>query len=290
MDFRLVSGEIKSRCSGSIDFNEGDLEIDWAEMECGCGVVEHVFRWQGEFSGVGSRCRWSGLRYDEVRRVGFPTIRKFKCANSNNSEGVHHSALVKVVDKLPQLQELHLIVPNRLITTEFKSIGTYCRNLSSFTYHHYWDIESREIAEGPNDHATAIAESLSNLFHLRLITDSIEDERLKVILEKCIHLESLDIRDCSDLRLKGISIRSSSPSTSSSSISSSESDGWIDHPSEFRSSVESLESPKFLILWHLLRIHFQTKIGAASNVERFEVDTLLKNRFQPLVFYRICNQ
>ncbi|KAL8468600.1 hypothetical protein ACS0TY_031699 [Phlomoides rotata] len=88
------------------------------------------------------------------------------------------------------------------------NIGISCPILKSFTFNQYGFFDPSEIEtyfEEPNtnEYALAIAKNMPNLCHLRLIANSIDNDGLEAILDGCPKLESLDLRQCFDLDLRG---------------------------------------------------------------------------------------
>lgn len=94
--------------------------------------------------------------------------------------------------KLPLLEELHLCyIPFSRQTIEV--IGRCCPQLKSFSL-------NRQYFRWPyyefNEEALAIAENLPGLHHLQLLGNGMTGLGLQAILDNCLHLESLDMRQC----------------------------------------------------------------------------------------------
>lgn len=118
-------------------------------------------------------------------------------------------ALTDAIKKLPQLEELHLIMMPSLDPKDVETIGISCPMLKSFTYNESW-IEHPEFSEDEelsesyyDEYSIAIGKTMSNLRHLRLFAHRMKNEGLEVILDGCPHLESLDLRRCTGLDLQG---------------------------------------------------------------------------------------
>lgn len=114
--------------------------------------------------------------------------------------------------KLPLLEELNLV--RTLISREdVEAAGSYCPLLKTLKVNQKtfrsWhddedDIEEHEEAMiFENELAFAIGKNLPGLTHLELIGNHMTNIALQTILDGCRHLESLDLRGCLYLDLKG---------------------------------------------------------------------------------------
>ncbi|KAL8103328.1 hypothetical protein AgCh_027771 [Apium graveolens] len=97
-----------------------------------------------------------------------------------------------MLKKLPLLEELRLYyIP--VSQQSFEVAGRYCPQLKSFSFNKHgfrWPhIECDEDA-------LAVAENMPGLRHLQLFGNKMTNNGLMAIIEKCPHLESLDIRQC----------------------------------------------------------------------------------------------
>ncbi|KAH6793146.1 hypothetical protein C2S52_003623 [Perilla frutescens var. hirtella] len=120
--------------------------------------------------------------------------------------------LTEAVKKLPELEELHLMIMKNVLAGDVKEIGISCPKLKSFSYNEHgsrvvlpdglqdYDIDGRFYG---NDYALAIGKSMPNLRHLALLADGMQNDALQIILDGCPNLESLDIRQCFGLDLGG---------------------------------------------------------------------------------------
>lgn len=97
-----------------------------------------------------------------------------------------------MVKKLPLLEDLHLY---RIHVSKqaIEVAGKHCTQLKSFKLNSQ-DYGYSNI--GCDEEAVAIAENMHGLRHLQLFGNKITTDGLLAILEKCPHLESLDLRQC----------------------------------------------------------------------------------------------
>ncbi|WOG96154.1 hypothetical protein DCAR_0415485 [Daucus carota subsp. sativus] len=100
--------------------------------------------------------------------------------------------LSEMVKKLPLLEDLHLY---RIHVSKqaIEVAGKHCTQLKSFKLNSQ-DYGYSNI--GCDEEAVAIAENMHGLRHLQLFGNKITTDGLLAILEKCPHLESLDLRRC----------------------------------------------------------------------------------------------
>ncbi|KAK2999525.1 hypothetical protein RJ639_024122, partial [Escallonia herrerae] len=100
--------------------------------------------------------------------------------------------------KLPLLEELHIYF-TAFDKGNIEVAGRFCTLLKSFKL-------NRQAYKHPlkcDDEALAIAESMPELRHLQLFGSRMTDDGLGAILDKCPHLESLDLRQCFNVSLAG---------------------------------------------------------------------------------------
>lgn len=124
---------------------------------------------------------------------------QLKCLQLAFCYNVSAQGLSEAVKKFPLLEELHLSFIS--ITQEaIESIGCSCPRLKSFELNHrVCSFQRMEYDE----EAVAIAESMPELQHLQLIGNKMTDDGLLTILNGCSHLESLDMRQCFNVRFGG---------------------------------------------------------------------------------------
>ena len=105
------------------------------------------------------------------------------------------------LEKLPQLEELHLIEMPMLSIEQFESIGISCPMLKSFVYNEYpEDVDDGRFSI---EYGVAIGETMPNLRHLGLEGLRTKNEGLEAILDGCPYLETLRLERCYGLDLKG---------------------------------------------------------------------------------------
>nr|XP_043630209.1 putative F-box/LRR-repeat protein 23 [Erigeron canadensis] len=105
--------------------------------------------------------------------------------------------------KFALLEELSLFNTPILIRGIEKA-GKYCKLLTTLKLNQKPDPYSGWNEDYIEDGiATAIGECLPGLRHLELIGNNMSDYGLKEILDGCPHLESLDLRGCYYIKLKG---------------------------------------------------------------------------------------
>ncbi|KAH6773488.1 hypothetical protein C2S51_011892 [Perilla frutescens var. frutescens] len=126
-------------------------------------------------------------------------------------DDISENALAEAVKKLPQLEELHLIMMPFVHAKDVETIGISSPMLKSFTFNELYnkhpefseDDEHTEV-HCCNEYALAIGKNMPNLRHLRLVAHlRMKNEGLQAILDGCPHLESLDLRRCFGLDLRG---------------------------------------------------------------------------------------
>ncbi|KAL5730831.1 hypothetical protein ACHQM5_003622 [Ranunculus cassubicifolius] len=123
-----------------------------------------------------------------------------------SSTSIPDDLLIEVLEKFPLLEELDLSFcpfSERVI----EAAGLSCPQLKSFRLHAAFRYRLT-LAEEINKEALAIATNMPGLRRLHLSGNKMNENGLKVILEKCPHLEYLDLRQCfhiiinEDLRVK----------------------------------------------------------------------------------------
>ncbi|KAK9669652.1 hypothetical protein RND81_13G146100 [Saponaria officinalis] len=112
---------------------------------------------------------------------------------------ISDDVLIDAVGKLSMLEEVEIIICDFSEET-IEALGQACPCLKSFSLN---DVGSRRYAYASNGEALAIANSMPNLRRLQLIGNSMTNEGLNAILDRCPLLESLDLRACFDVYLSG---------------------------------------------------------------------------------------
>lgn len=110
-----------------------------------------------------------------------------------------------VLKKFPLLEELSLYT-TEISEEDIEAAGRYCPllktlrvNQNAYRFH----IEDDESITWQNEMAIAIGKNLPALRHLELIGNCMSNIGLKAILDGCCHLESIDLRRCLYIDLKG---------------------------------------------------------------------------------------
>ncbi|KAF5770771.1 putative F-box domain, leucine-rich repeat domain superfamily, F-box-like domain superfamily [Helianthus annuus] len=101
--------------------------------------------------------------------------------------------------KYPLLEELNLY-EIRISKEEIETVGRYCPMLKTLKV-------NKRGYEGSltryNEIAIAIGQNLPGIRHLELIGNKMTNVGLRVILDNCHHLETLDLRECLYIDLEG---------------------------------------------------------------------------------------
>ncbi|KAF5770747.1 putative F-box domain, leucine-rich repeat domain superfamily, F-box-like domain superfamily [Helianthus annuus] len=101
--------------------------------------------------------------------------------------------------KFPLLEELNLY-EIRISKEEIETVGRYCPMLKTLKV-------NKRGYEGSltryNEIAIAIGQNLPGIRHLELIGNKMTNVGLRVILDNCHHLETLDLRECLYIDLEG---------------------------------------------------------------------------------------
>ncbi|MED6225231.1 hypothetical protein PIB30_091680 [Stylosanthes scabra] len=93
------------------------------------------------------------------------------------------------------LEELDISFCGNVSSIVLEAIGRGCPLLKSFKFN--------ENGLNDNDEAFAIARNMSNLRHLQLVRNSLDNSGVTAILDGCPLLESLDLRGCFNVKLEG---------------------------------------------------------------------------------------
>ncbi|GAA0171781.1 hypothetical protein LIER_25738 [Lithospermum erythrorhizon] len=126
--------------------------------------------------------------------------RNLRCLRLAFSEDLSGRTLRKALKRFPLLEELHLqCIPVRKRFIE--AIGQSCPMLKKFAMNRGCRYEA-EVSNRSQD-ALAIAKFMPELHHLQLFGNSLTNEVLDTILNGCPKLESLDLRQCCNLRIEG---------------------------------------------------------------------------------------
>ncbi|KAI3872301.1 hypothetical protein MKW92_031601 [Papaver armeniacum] len=171
-----------------------DMEIMAAEaVDRSCGQLVELF--------LERFCRDQLLTYIADRCSSLRHLRLVSC------QEVSFDALIKVVEKAVLLEELELCYCSFSgdKVDVLRTIGKACRQLKSFRLNcrgYRW----RRVE--CDDEALAIAENMPQLRRLHLFGSKLTNVGLGAILNGCLHLESLDLRQCFNVNLEGDVLKS----------------------------------------------------------------------------------
>ncbi|XP_071703373.1 putative F-box/LRR-repeat protein 23 [Rutidosis leptorrhynchoides] len=116
------------------------------------------------------------------------------------SEDLSMKSLHKALKKFPLLEELNVAF-NHLSKEVIESLGRYCPLLKTLNFYQEGPRSSSLLLN--DELAMSIGENLHELRHLKLINNCISNIGLKVILDGCRQLESLNLRMCGHIDLNG---------------------------------------------------------------------------------------
>ncbi|KAM3284637.1 hypothetical protein P3S67_023436 [Capsicum chacoense] len=126
-------------------------------------------------------------------------LRLVSCDNISNG------GLAAVAKNFPLLEELHIYL-SAISKVDIEAVGRSCSQLKSFTLSDsgFRGLEGfRRLQIDVNDQAMAIAVNMSELRHLALFGNTMTNEGLSAILDGCPRPQSLDLRHCHSIDLKG---------------------------------------------------------------------------------------
>lgn len=125
-------------------------------------------------------------------------LKRLEVACCHGSVNENWSKVFKKFSLLGELSLFNTVISERGID----KAGRYCPLLKILKVNQklnlYWDEDY--IEDGI---ATTIGETLPGLTHLELIGNNMSDYGLQTILDGCPHFESLDLRGCFYINLKG---------------------------------------------------------------------------------------
>ncbi|RZC68040.1 hypothetical protein C5167_011725 [Papaver somniferum] len=117
---------------------------------------------------------------------------------------VTNDALINMAEKAVLLEELE-ICHCSFSADMLKTVGKLCTRLKSFRLNrrgYRWTHKECD------DEALAIAENMPQLRRLHLFGNKVTNVGLRAILDGCLHLEYLDLRQCFNVILEGDLLRS----------------------------------------------------------------------------------
>ncbi|XP_057443565.1 putative F-box/LRR-repeat protein 23 [Lotus japonicus] len=115
------------------------------------------------------------------------------------SWGISDVGMIELVKKLPLLEEFEISF-NCLPKNILELIGQSCPFLKVIKFTLFIGFPKGFEC---NDDAFVIAKTMPELRHLQLIANRLTNDGLLAILDGCRHLESLDLRGCSNVDLSG---------------------------------------------------------------------------------------
>ncbi|KAL3643692.1 hypothetical protein CASFOL_014507 [Castilleja foliolosa] len=152
---------------------------------------------QGELIDINILCfvRADLLHYISERSSRLKRLRLGRCDDINIKD------LTASVKKFPELEELHLFYMPDITAEDIESISISCPKLKSFTFNNR--SYRSQCSEIDNSCALTIAKNMPNLQHLYLIGNRLSNEGLKAIFNGCPKIESLELRQCFNIDLRG---------------------------------------------------------------------------------------
>ncbi|KAJ0657691.1 putative leucine-rich repeat domain superfamily [Helianthus annuus] len=121
----------------------------------------------------------------------------------------NNRSMTDALMKFPMLEELNFYLI-KISKEEIETVGRYCPMLKTLKVNggpcssRVRDTDTDEWSSiSYNEIAIAIGQNLLKLKHLELIENKMTNVGLRVILDNCHHLETLDLRQCLYIDLKG---------------------------------------------------------------------------------------
>ncbi|VVB07875.1 unnamed protein product [Arabis nemorensis] len=112
---------------------------------------------------------------------------------------ITNAGFLYAVKKFPLLEDLELS-HCYIEGLDLKVVGLSCPNLKTLKLNRKgWKLPRLEF----DDDALAIAETMPKLRHLQLCGNRLTDFGLNAILDNCLHLDHLDLRQCFNIDLVG---------------------------------------------------------------------------------------
>ncbi|EXB31420.1 F-box protein SKIP19 [Morus notabilis] len=169
--------ELDRMCRHAVDRSRGNLVDINIEYLGNDGLLKHITDSCGQ-----------------VKRL------RLACCYNVSNEG-----LIEAIAKLPLLEELDLSLC-AFSTEPLETVGRHCPRLRSLKLHcqayRSWFVDPDMELE-INEEAIGIAKHIPELRHLQLLGNPMTNMGLQAILDGCPHLESLDLRRCLSIDLKG---------------------------------------------------------------------------------------
>ncbi|CAM0952400.1 unnamed protein product [Alopecurus aequalis] len=173
----METEEAEAMARAAVDRSAGTLEAFWADTFVTDGL----------------------LRYISQRASSLKSLQLSLC------DEVSNEGMAEAVQGFPQLEELDITFCS-LYGNVCESVGKACPQLKCFRLNERWNVVDRGFAayeEGMDDdtEALGIANNMPELRDLQLIGNNLTNDGLMAILGHCPHLQSLDIRQCFNLRI-----------------------------------------------------------------------------------------
>uniref|UniRef100_A0A0D9VFJ0 F-box domain-containing protein n=1 Tax=Leersia perrieri TaxID=77586 RepID=A0A0D9VFJ0_9ORYZ len=132
------------------------------------------------------------LSYIAKRTNCMKSLRLLNCLE------ISEKGLVAIGKTSPCLEELELTTCS--VNILLKDVGQAFPNLKCLRLNHRWyDVQLDEFRD--NFHALGISCSMPKLCHLQLFANRLRNNALAAILDNCPHLESLDLRQCFNIKV-----------------------------------------------------------------------------------------
>ncbi|MCD7448093.1 hypothetical protein HAX54_038187 [Datura stramonium] len=181
--------------------DEEDVDLDDVDKMCRIAVD----RSQGQLLKINIEhfANDDLLEYIAQRSSQLKNLRIVSC------DDISDGCLAAVSKNFPMLEELHIYL-SVISSGDIEAIGRSCSQLKSFTlndsgFRGFKGLRGgfRNLQINVNDQALAIAANMPELRHLALFGNYMTNEGLCAILDGCPQLESLDLRHCYSIDLKG---------------------------------------------------------------------------------------
>ncbi|RZC66155.1 hypothetical protein C5167_009843 [Papaver somniferum] len=127
-----------------------------------------------------------------------------RCLRLVSCYRISDDALIDMAKKAVMLEELEICLCS-FSADVLKTVGKVCPQLKSFRLN---CRGYRRPHMESDEEALAIAENMPQLRHLHLFGNKLTNAGLRGILDGCLHLESLDLRQCFNLNLEGDLLKS----------------------------------------------------------------------------------
>ncbi|RZC66152.1 hypothetical protein C5167_009845 [Papaver somniferum] len=131
---------------------------------------------------------------------------ELRCLRLVSSYQIRGGALMNVAKKAVMLEELE-IRHCSLLEDTLLAVGNACPQLKTLRLNSR-SYRGAHVETHCDNEALAIAGNMPELRHLRLFGNNLTNVGLKAILDGCLHLESLDLRQCFNVNLEGDLLRS----------------------------------------------------------------------------------